>query len=319
MMDGSKEIEEADAFVVKEEEANLRIDKILADHYRDLRSRSYFQYLISNGYVQVNGRPIKKNYKPAVGELVEIEFVLSKELDLTPENIPLEILYEDQYLIAINKPAGLVVHPAPGHWSGTFVNGLLYHCKLTSEDFGSPQVRPGIVHRLDKDTSGILIAAKDAVTQERLSLQFSQRTVAKEYIAVCCGNPGEGEISAPIGRHPVKRKLMAIREVGGREAVTRFKTLATDGKISIVKVNLITGRTHQIRVHMQHRGTPILGDESYGNSERNKHYRVQRQLLHAWRLTLKHPYNQQQLDLIAPIPADIKVYMDKFQMDRSFG
>jgi 23S rRNA pseudouridine1911/1915/1917 synthase len=312
MIDPSQEVEEPETLIVTAEEADTRLDRILAARYSDVRSRSYFQYLIRDGFVLVNGKQEKKQFRPAEGDTIEVCFVLTPELDLTPENIPLDVIYEDDTLIAVNKPVGMVVHPAPGNWSGTFVNALLYHCRMTPNDFdGSSKARPGIVHRLDKETSGVLIAAKDAVTQERLAAQFASRTLSKEYLAICCGNPGKGTVTAPIGRHPVKRKMMAVREDGGRDAVTEYETLASDGKISVVKVKLITGRTHQIRVHMLHLGTPILGDSTYGSSQRNQHYKASRQLLHAWRLRLKHPHSGEPLSFIADVPEDLGEFIQQ--------
>jgi 23S rRNA pseudouridine1911/1915/1917 synthase len=238
---------ESETLIVNDEETNLRLDKLLALRFPE-QSRTYFQSLIDKGLVLLNGLPAKKRIKPQSGDEIEVEFTLSPELSLTPEAIPLDILYEDEWLLIINKPAGLVVHPAPGHWSGTFVNGLLYHC----QQLGSIESqRPGIVHRLDKDTSGALIAAKSETVQQRLVTLFSSRQVHKEYLAICVGNPGTATIEAPIGRHPTERKQMTVLREGGRHAVTQCTTLSTDGKLSVVQVNLLTGRTHQIRVHMK--------------------------------------------------------------------
>lgn len=315
MLNSFQDVEEQETLIVSEQENDIRLDRILATRYSDLRSRTYFQYLIRHGYVQVNGKNEKKQFRPSVGDTIDIRFMLTPELDLTPENIPLDIIYEDDVIVVVNKPVGMVVHPAPGNWSGTFVNALLYHCNMTSEQFkGSSKARPGIVHRLDKETSGVLIAAKDPVTQERLASQFSSRTISKEYLSVCCGNPEKGRINAPIGRHLTKRKLMAVLETEGREAITEYETIVSDGKISIVRVKLITGRTHQIRVHMQHLRTPILGDSSYGNPQRNDHFKAKRQLLHAWRLQLKHPTTGEPISFVAKIPDDLQIYLDKFSV-----
>ncbi len=311
----NSEIGEPEFFTVDQQTANQRIDCILAEKYSEIRSRSYFQYLIANDYVLINGNKIKKQHKPKEGDIVEVTFVLTPELNLTPENIPLDVIYEDPYLLAINKPPGMVVHPASGHWSGTFVNAFLYHCRNSSMDLSSENARPGIVHRLDKDTSGILLAAKDQLTQQKLSEIFSLRKIQKEYFAVCCGNPGTGEIRVPIGRHPYERKLMCVRTEGGRDAETHYTTLACDGKISLVKIKLITGRTHQIRVHMKHLGTPVLGDALYGNLQNNKKYKASRQLLHAGILSFCHPITQENIKLTAPFPDDIKKYFTMFELD----
>jgi len=302
---------ESEILTISVEEEGERLDKILTHRFTDIRSRTYVQWLILNGYVLLNGRPVKKMHRPKAGDVVEIEFVLTPELDLTPENIPLDILYEDDYLLAVNKPAGMVVHPAPGNWSGTFVNALLYHCHSLQQE-GS--LRPGIIHRLDKDTTGVLLAAKDAVTQQKLSELFSQRQIYKEYLAICYGNPGTGEVSASIGRHPIHRKQMCVLDEGGREAVTRYETMAYDGKLSVVAVQLLTGRTHQIRVHMKHLGAPILGDAVYGNIQQNKKYQAERQMLHARQLKLTHPITGQPLDLRAEIPADMRHYVQLLRL-----
>lgn len=302
----NSEFEEIDTFRIQEPFESERIDKILAQKYQDIRSRTYFQTLIEEGFVLVNGKKIKKQFKPSLGAEVEVQFIVTKELDLTPEDIPLDILFEDEYLIAINKPAGLVVHPAPGNWSGTFVNALLFHCK--NKIFESTDIRPGIVHRLDKETSGVLLAAKDAVTQQKLSALFAERSVEKKYVAICCGNPKNGEVRTMLTRHPKDRKLMAVSEDKGRQAITIYQTLTTDGKLSLVNISLITGRTHQIRVHMKHLGCPVLGDNSYGNSQMNHRYGVKRQMLHAEYLSFTHPVTEKKINLQAPIPDDMKKF-----------
>jgi 23S rRNA pseudouridine1911/1915/1917 synthase len=281
-------------FILPEEEGN-RLDKILASRYTNVRSRTYFEKLIKENKVLLNGEPVKKRVLVKSGDEVEIFFLLTPDVTLKPEPIPLAILYEDEDVIAINKPVGLVVHPAPGNWTATFVNALLYHCGMPTP---SGALRPGIVHRLDKDTTGVLIAAKSELAQTRLIEMFAKRQIKKTYFAICIGNPGEGVISAPIGRHPKDRKKMAVRE-DGREAITYYKTVAFDGKLSFVEIDLKTGRTHQIRVHMKHLGTPIFGDQVYGRGEG-------RQLLHAAKLALLHPITQKPLEIVAPLPEDMK-------------
>lgn len=296
--------------VITAAEAGERLDKILASRYKEVRSRSYFQHLIEEHSVLLNGSPVKKRIKPAEGDEVEICFALTPELDLAPENIPLDIVYEDDDILVVNKPAGLVVHPAPGHWSGTFVNALLYHCQHL--DIGDPSsLRPGIVHRLDKETSGLLLAAKNALAQQRLIEMFAQRSIHKEYLAICIGNPGNGDITAPIGRHPVHRKKMSVQTEGGRHARSLCTTLSADGQLSLVRIVLETGRTHQIRVHMLHKGAPVLGDSLYGSPSTNRKYGVDRQLLHAHLLRFKHPITGDLIELKAPIPDDFKVFVKK--------
>ncbi len=299
---------EAEILIVEDKEANLRLDKLLVLHFPE-HSRTYFEYLIENRFVLLNGNPVKKREKPKVGDEVSVQFELLPEITLKPEPIALDILYEDEYLIAINKPRGLVVHPAPGNWTGTLVNGLLYHCKnlpATTEPW-----RPGIVHRLDKDTSGVIVAAKTIATHQRLVGLFSQREVRKIYLAICVGNPGTIEISTFIGRHPIHRQEMTVLEDKGKMAVSRCRPLAYDSELSLVEIELKTGRTHQARVHMKHLGTPILGDVVYGANTANKKYGLSQQLLHAEHLSCPHPITGVTLDLRAPIPQDMQSFIKR--------
>lgn len=302
--------EEQENIIVTSQEAGERIDKILAQRYAEVRSRTYFQFLIESGCVLLNGARVKKREKPVEGDEIEVQFILTPELDLQPENIPLNIIYEDADILVVNKPSGMVVHPAPGNWSGTFVNALLYHCKAVGDAFGDAMVRPGIVHRLDKDTSGVLVAAKTVLAHQRLVEMFTGRHIYKEYWAVCVGNPGSGTINAAIGRHPIHRKMMAVVEEGGKEAITQFEVLGNDSKLSLVKVVLMTGRTHQIRVHMRHRGTPVLGDSVYGQTQANERFKAGRQLLHAHEMRFKHPISGVEMTFSAPLPADMASYAD---------
>lgn len=295
--------------IITEEEAGMRLDKILARRYSDVRSRTYFQDLIEDHCVLLNGEPVKKRVQPKAGDEVEIAFRLAPELELKAEAIPLEILYEDDDLLAVNKSAGMVVHPAVGNWSGTFVNALLHHCQLEVNE----TLRPGIVHRLDKETSGVLLAAKTTLAQQRLIALFASRSVYKEYLAICVGNPGVCEIEAPIGRHPVHRRLMAVLPEGGRAALSRCRTLAFDGQLALVSIVLVTGRTHQIRVHMKHRGTPVLGDPLYGSNSANQKHARERQMLHAWRVRFDHPMNGKTIEVEAPLPPDMAELIDKIQ------
>lgn len=288
--------------IVQPEEAGERLDKLIAMRYAALQSRSYFQYLIEEGKVLLNGIPVKKRVKPKEGDEIEIAFVLTPELSLEPEPIPLELLFEDEEILVINKPAGLVVHPAPGHWSGTLVNALLHHCHLERNH----ELRPGIVHRLDKETSGLLIAAKTTFSQQKLIEQFASRQVYKEYLAICLGNPGKHTLEGNIGRDPKDRKRMALVQQGGKEAITLCKTLAFNQKLSLVQLNLKTGRTHQIRVHLKEWGTPILGDSTYGSNSANQHYRAKRQLLHAHLIRFKHPKTGETLSFRADPPSDFQ-------------
>lgn len=312
-----------ETFFITADEADERLDKVLAKRFSQAGSRTYFQFLIDEGKVLLNGAPIKKRNKAKEGDEVEIEFVLTAELELKPENIPLDIVYEDEFLLVINKQPGMVVHPGAGHWTGTFVNALLYYCKeafSASErqafDHSNPQqaLRPGIVHRLDKDTSGLLIAAKTPLAQQRLIEMFTNRQVHKEYLVICIGNPGTGDIDAPIGRHPTNRKLMAVVEEGGRKALTHHRVIAYNSKLSLVNVIIATGRTHQIRVHMKHRGHPVLGDDVYGLPHVNEQYGATRQQLHAHLLRFTHPITGKLIELKAEIPQDMQKILEKYKL-----
>lgn len=288
--------------IISDNEKGQRLDRVLAKRYPEMFSRTYFQWLIENQYVQVNSHPVKKRLRLEAGDRVEIRFVPTPEVELKSEDIPLDIIYEDESIIVINKPAGMVVHPGAGNWAGTFVNALLFHCQDLPE---GGDLRPGIVHRLDKGTTGVLVAAKTAQSHQRLIALFSGRKVYKQYLAVCLGNPGKGTIDAPIGRHPVNRQKMAVR-AEGRNAVTHYETLMHGAALSKVRLLLESGRTHQIRVHMQHRGFPILGDPLYGSPSMNQKYNLERQMLHAEMLKLPHPVTGDEMIFQAPIPSDME-------------
>jgi 23S rRNA pseudouridine1911/1915/1917 synthase len=290
-----------DFFIVSPEESKTRLDKLLSARFSG-HSRTYFQYLIEQGCVLVNGAPLKKREAPKAGDEIEVCFLLTPEISLEPQNILLDILFEDDHLIAVNKPAGMVVHPAPGHPKNTFVNALLFHCRnLPSID----PIRPGIVHRLDKDTSGILIAAKTAQAHIKLVELFSNRHIQKTYLAICVGTPKEGLIDAPIKRHPMQRKEMTICFERGKEAKSLCKILKKNQHLSLVEIQLLTGRTHQIRVHLKHIGAPVLGDLVYGSPSANKRFNAARQLLHAHQLNFIHPMTNCLIHLSAPIPQDL--------------
>lgn len=309
MIDTEDPLDEQVWFTITEEEAGHRIDKILAKRFEELHSRSYLQQLIADGNVVINQLPVKKRIQPKLGDEIGVTFVLTEELPLAAEDIPLDILFEDEYLLVVNKSPGMVVHPAPGHWTGTFVNALLHHCKGLEPSGGS--LRPGIVHRLDKDTSGVLIAAKTGLTHQRLVQLFASRQVYKEYAAICVGNPGDGVVDAPIGRHPRQRKLMAVLPEGGRAAITKYWTLAVSEDLSLVRIELTTGRTHQARVHMRHRGMPVLGDPTYGSPGSNLRHKRDRQMLHAQELRLIHPMTGAPLTVKAPLPADMASLIER--------
>lgn len=298
--------EENDFLVVTEEESGERIDKLLSVRFEEKFSRTYFQNLIEEGLVLLNGAQIKKRTKPKTGDELEIHFTSAPEINLEREPIDLSILYEDDHIIVVDKPAGMVVHPAPGNWSHTFVNALLYHCDQIECEQGSN--RPGIVHRLDKNTSGVLVAAKTLLSQQKLTALFASRQVHKEYIAICCGCPPEGEISTLIGRHPTRRQEMAVVSTG-KPALSHVTVLEKTSRLSVVKVIITTGRTHQIRVHLKYKGSPVLGDPLYGIPSLNKEYQVQRQLLHAAYLKLIHPITGKLLEIRAPLPDDMLPFL----------
>ena len=298
-------MEADDTLMVSGEEVGMRLDRFLISRFPGY-SRTYFQHLIEEKLVLVNTELVKKSAKLEEGDEIEIEFAVTPEISITPEAIPLEIIYEDAHLLAINKPAGMVVHPAVGNWTGTFVNALLYHCThLSPQD----SLRPGIVHRLDKETTGVLLAAKDELTQRKLVEAFAARKVEKEYLAICVGNPGNRRIEGNIGRHPTRRKEMAIVKEKGKEAKTLCTTVAYNELLSLVKLVPHTGRTHQLRVHMQSIGFPILGDTVYGSASSNTKFDIHRQLLHAYRLCFIHPITKEEIELKAPIPQDISKFI----------
>lgn len=295
---------ELDSFFVTAEDAGLRLDQMLAGRF-PVYSRTYFQHLIEEGLVLLNGERVKKRAIPEEGDEIDVCFQALPGSTLAPESIPLDVLFEDDYILAIHKPAGMVTHPAPGHWTGTFVHALLAHCQGVVP--GNDPLRPGIVHRLDKETSGVLIAAKTIEAHQRLIEQFSQRKIEKTYLAVCNGRPANGVIQAPIGRHPVHRKEMAVLS-DGREAISEIQVVASNGTYSLVLIRPKTGRTHQIRVHLKHIHCPIVGDEVYGSSSARV---ADRHLLHAYRLCFDHPIKGQRMQITAPFPEDFKLWMRK--------
>lgn len=281
-----------------------RLDRWLASQVPTL-SRSRVQKLIEQGQVQLNGQ-VCTSQKVAVqeGDQILVTIPPAKPLELTPEEIPLEILYEDDQLLIINKPVGLVVHPAPGHENGTLVNALLAHCNNLA-GIGGVQ-RPGIVHRLDKDTSGALAIAKTDLAHQQLQAQFKTKTARREYLAVVYGAPAnsEGTTDAAIGRHPVDRKKMAVvpESKGGRRAVTHWQIAERLGNYTLMRFQLETGRTHQIRVHSAHIGHPVVGDPIY-SSGRTIGVKLDGQALHAWKLRLQHPLTGEWIEATAPPPA----------------
>ncbi len=267
-------------------------------------SRAQVQRLIAGGHVQVNGRSMKASHRVFAGEQLAVTFPPPVSLDLKPEPIPLQILYEDKHLIVLDKPAGLVVHPAVGHPTGTLVHGLLAHGGKLSSMAGP--FKPGIVHRLDKDTSGILVVAKDDETHRDLGRQFSLRKVRRIYLALVQGivQKDRGVIEVPIGRHPVNRQKMTVRYGASREAITRYRVLKRFSDCTLLELNPQTGRTHQLRVHLAHLGHPILGDARYGVRGG-----LSRQALHAHRLGFQHPADGNWVEFTAPLPPDLEAHV----------
>ncbi len=278
-----------------------RIDRFLAHHLNDL-SRSRIQSLIDEGYVTVNDL-LCNNKKDLIkaGDRIQIITPAATPLDLVAQDIPLDVLYEDEHLIVINKPAGLVVHPAAGHSDGTLVNALLAHCTELSGINGTQ--RPGIVHRLDKDTSGVIVVAKSDRAHQDLQAQIQAKTARREYLGIVRGVPKSesGVIDAPIARHKSDRKKMAVIE-NGRKAITHWQISERLGHYTLVKFDLETGRTHQIRVHSAHMGWAIAGDPVYGHPNKEVSQYLSGQALHAWRLTFTHPISGELIENIAPLP-----------------
>jgi 23S rRNA pseudouridine1911/1915/1917 synthase len=289
-------------FRVEPEEEGERIDRLLAAR-EWAPSRAYIQKLLKNGKVFVNGTPVKANYRPATGDEILVEEDEPAPAGVKAQPLPLVILYEDEDLVVINKPRGMVVHPAPGNQENTLVNALLAHCRELSGIGGV--ARPGIVHRLDKDTSGVLVAAKNDFTHLSLARQFQQRAMTKKYLALVHGqvSPPEGVINAPIGRHPVHRKKMAVLPAG-KPAVTRYRVLEYAGSCSFLEITLETGRTHQIRVHMQHIGHPVVGDTLYGR--KREPFPLYGQALHAAVLGFVHPRTGSYQEFTAPLPPEME-------------
>ncbi len=302
---------ERDEIVVTEEEEGMRLDVLLFSRFKEF-SRAYFQKLIDQELVLVSGSIVKKRYLVKEGDEIEIEFLLTQETAIQPEPIPLAILYEDPYLIIVNKPKGMVVHPAPGNLSGTFASALLYHIQAERGALALKpgDVRPGIVHRLDKDTTGVLVGAKEERAHRLMVGLFATRKVEKKYLAITVGSPGKRLVEAPIGRHPTRRKEMAVQEEG-RAAETLVETLATHEGLALALLMPKTGRTHQLRVHLQAIQTPILGDPIYGSSSLNRKYKVDRVLLHAYEIAFTHPILNQEIRIKAPLPEDFKLWAER--------
>ena len=300
-----------DVLLIDEEARGKRLDVFLADREKEL-SRSHIQKLIEGGAVLVNGRAVKANYKLRTGDSVEIHVPEAQAWKILPEAIPLDVLYEDEDIIVINKARGMVVHPAAGVSSGTLVNALLHHCKDLSGINGV--IRPGIVHRLDKDTSGVMVAAKNDAAHVDLAEQIRLKTAHRIYQALVLGTIAEekGVIRAPIGRHPTERKKMAVVP-NGKEATTFFRVLERFSSYTFVECRLQTGRTHQIRVHMAYIGHPVLGDPKYG---RKSPFAIEGQALHSCELLLTHPRTKERMRFAADMPQDMKKILHDLRRGR---
>ena len=293
-----------------EESKNQRLDAFLASSLDGL-TRSQATRLIESGEVAVNGRAVSKSYKLAGGEDVAVTLPEPEPVEAVPQDIPLDVVYEDADVIVVNKPSGMVVHPAPGHPDGTLVNALLYHCAGTLSGVGGA-LRPGIVHRIDRDTSGLIIAAKNDAAHQYLSAQLADHTLARTYECIVVGKLREdrGTVDAPIARHPTDRKRMAV-VAGGREAVTHWEVIARYPGYTHVRCRLETGRTHQIRVHMAYIGHPILGDTVYGAKKEVPG--LTGQCLHAVGLRFLHPRTHEVMELSCPLPEEFTRMLQKIR------
>ena len=315
--------EERLLFSAESGDVGMRIDKFLAE--KSGESRSFITRLIESGAVSVNGREISKNYKIGLGDTVGLSLPEPEDCEALPEDIPLDIVYEDEDIIVINKPKGMIVHPATGIYTGTLVNALMYHCKDSLSGIGGV-IRPGIVHRIDKDTSGLLVVAKNDDAHLSLSDQLKTHTVSRVYHAIAIGNIKEdsGTVNKPIGRHPQDRKKMAVitaPDQRAREAITHYEVIerfeTPTGRFTYVKCRLETGRTHQIRVHMSSTGHPLLGDSVYGGGntkfEANNSKYIHGQCLHAKELELIHPRTHERMHFECELPEDFDFLLKKLR------
>ncbi len=287
-------------FIVEKEDEGERIDRYLSEQIEDY-SREYIKKNIDKGKLLVNGKLGKPSYKLKALDSIVIDIPEIDEINAIPEDIPLDIRYEDDDIIIVNKPQGMVVHPAPGNYTGTLVNGLLFHTRKNLSQ-ANGNIRPGIVHRIDKDTSGILVIAKNNFAHEFLAKQFAEHTINRKYHAIVYNNfvEDKGKVDAPIGRHPVDRIKMSVTQTNSKYAVTHYKVLERFGNFTLVECRLETGRTHQIRVHMAHIKHPLLGDDVYGPSKQP--YKLQGQALHAKILGFIHPTTKEYVEFESELP-----------------
>lgn len=276
-----------------------RLDCYMNNLHKDY-SRTFFQNIIKTGKLLVNGKQVHPSYKVKLNDEIEYEMEDTHVISLNPENIPINIIYEDTDIIVLNKQANLVVHPSFGHPTGTLLNALLYHFK--------GKYSPFMVHRLDKDTTGAIIFAKNEKSKVSLSKQFQKRTIHKTYVTAVMGTVFEenGRIEAPLGRSLQNRKIIEVSPLAKKQAITEFKVLSRNRDISLLEVHIITGRTHQIRSHMKYIGHPVLGDVDYGGSDRLKDIKFTRQMLHSYRVRFTHPTTSKQMEFVAPLPDDMR-------------
>lgn len=291
----------------------MRLDKYLTEQFPE-QTRSYLQKLIKEGSVLVNGKTVKSGYQLSAGEEVAVTIPEPEELDVLPVKMDLEIVYEDEDVILVNKPKGMVVHPAPGHTTDTLVNGLLYHCNGNLSGINGV-ARPGIVHRIDRDTTGILIVCKNDLSHNSIAAQLKEHSITRKYRALVHGNikTDQGTVEGPIGRHPVDRKKMAINERNGKPAVTHYQVLERFGNYTLIECVLETGRTHQIRVHMSSIGHPLVGDEVYGPAKCP--FKLQGQCLHAMVLGFVHPRTGAYLEFSAELPEYFQKLLEKLRKE----
>ena len=292
------------------QEEGMRLDRYLAEQIPDL-TRSYLQKLLKENLAEVNGKIVKANYKVKKGDQISLELPEVQEPEAFPENIPLDILYEDEDVLLVNKPKGMVVHPAAGHLSGTLVNGVLYHCRGQLSGINGV-LRPGIVHRIDRDTTGVLVVCKNDRAHQSLAAQLKEHSITRKYRAIVLGSLKEdGKVNAPIGRHPVDRKKMAVNRKNGKEAVTHYHVLEELKGYTYIECQLETGRTHQIRVHMASIGHPLLGDSVYGPSRCP--FSLEGQCLHAMVLGFLHPSTGVYMEFESPLPEYFEKLLQKLQ------
>lgn len=295
---------------VETDNNKIRIDKFVCDNINDM-SRAYIQKLIEDGFIKVNQNSVSKNYKLSAGEIVYVNIPEPQKMEIKAENIPLDIIYEDNELMVVNKPKDMVVHPAPGNYSRTLVNALLSHCKESLSGINGV-IRPGIVHRIDKDTSGLLVIAKNDNSHKLLASQIKEHSFTREYEAVIKGKlkNKEGTIKTNVGRHKTDRKKMSVLKLGGRVAITHYEVIKEYEQYSHVRLRLETGRTHQIRVHMSYLGHPILGDEVYGKKQDNKFNFLKGQCLHAKKLGFIHPVSNEYMEFTSELPDYFKLVLE---------